>query len=122
MASLTRSSLALRRLLRPTARVACSTSTQFQQQQQLFSTSSSDYVLSEREQKYHDMGWMDDRGLTLFKTLHENQVRSCEIYADNELYGVHNDQTGEFEFASYRDFGQKVNRARHVLKDLGELS
>ena len=112
-------SLALRRLLvkSSTARVACSTLPT-----KAFSTgSASGYVLNEREQKYHDMGWMDDRGLTLFKTLHENQVRSCEIYADNELYGVHNDETGNFEYFTYRDFGEKVNRARHVLKDLGEF-
>lgn len=116
MASMTRS-LALRRFLRPTtARVA--SSTQFPTAK-TFSSSSHDYVLSDREQKYHDMGWMDDRGLTLFKTLHENQVRSCEVYADNELYGMHNDETGEFEYFKYRDFGLKVNRARAVLKDLG---
>ena len=114
MASLTRST-ALRRLLvkSNTARVACSTNIP---NTKSFST----YVLNEREQKYHDMGWMDDRGLTLFKTLHENQVRSCEIYADNELYGAYNDETGEFDYFTYKDFGDKVNRARHVLKDLGE--
>jgi hypothetical protein len=80
------------------------------------------YKMSEREQKFVDMGWMDDRGLTLFKTLHENQVRSCAVFADNELYGKYNPDTQKFEYSTYREFGQQVNRARHVLKDLGEHS
>jgi hypothetical protein len=84
--------------------------------------SSGDYKLSEREKKFVDMGWMDERGLTLFKTLHENQVRSCAVFADNELYGNYNPETQKFEYATYRTFGQQVNRARHVLKDLGEHS
>ena len=81
--------------------------------------SSSEYVLSEREQEFHAKGWMDERGLTLFKTLHENQVRSCEVYADNELYGNYNPETNQFDYKTFRDFGQQVNRARTVLQDLG---
>lgn len=80
------------------------------------------YKLSEKEKKFVDKGWMDERGLTLFKTLHENQVRSCEVFADNELYGKYNPDTQKFEYSTYREFGQQVNRARHVLKDLGEHS
>jgi len=78
------------------------------------------YVLSEHEQKYHDMGWLDDRGLTQFSTLHENQVRSCKIFAP--LYGVHNDETEEFEYSTYAEFEVQVNKARHVLQDLGKFN
>jgi len=80
------------------------------------------YVLSEHEQKYHDMGWLDDRGLTQFSTLHENQVRSCKIFATNPLYGVHNDETEEFEYSTYAEFEVQVNKARHVLQDLGKFN
>lgn len=85
-----------------------------------FASSSSDYVLSEREQEYHAKGWVDERGLTLFKTLHENQVRSCEIFADNDLYGNYSEETKAFEYKKYSDFAVQVNQARTVLQDLGE--
>lgn len=103
-------SLALRRLISK-PRVACATVRSF--------SAKNDYVLSEREQTFYDKGWVDERGLTLFKTLHENQVRSCDLYAENSLYGVHNAETNEFEFSTYADFGKQVNRTRHVLQDLG---
>lgn len=86
-----------------------------------FASSSSDYVLSEREQEYHAKGWVDERGLTLFKTLHENQVRSCEIFADNDLYGNYSEETKAFEYKKYSDFAVQVNQARAVLQDLGEF-
>lgn len=82
-------------------------------------SSSNDYVLSEREQEFHDKGWLDDRGLSIFKTLHENQVRSCQIYADNDLYGHYNEEAGDFVYKSYREFGEQVDQTRSVLKDLG---
>jgi len=85
------------------------------------SSSPSDYVLSEREKAFYERGWLDERGLTLFKTLHENQVRSCEVFADNELYGQYNPEVQGFEYKTYREFGQQVNRARSVLQDLGTL-
>ncbi|CAB9507500.1 7a-methyl-1,5-dioxo-octahydro-1H-inden-4-yl [Seminavis robusta] len=114
MASTTLRTLTLRRLLRPSrsslAAIAPTRS---------FSGSSNDYVLSEHEQKFYDKGWLDERGLTQFKTLHENQVRACQIFADRDLYGVYSDETEKFEFSTYRDFGQQVDLARHVLKDLG---
>ena len=83
------------------------------------SSSSSDYVLSEREQEFYAKGWVDERGLTQFKTLHENQVRSCEIFADNDLYGNYNEETKSFEYKKYSDFAVQVNQARSVLQDLG---
>ena len=86
------------------------------------SSSSSDYVLSEREQEYYAKGWVDERGLTLFKTLHENQVRSCEIFADNDLYGNYSEETKAFEYKKYSDFAVQVNQARTVLQDLGEFN
>lgn len=116
MASITTAirSAALRRLIKPRVAAVGTTSRTFGSK-----TSSKDYVLSEREQVFYDKGWVDEVGLTIFKTLHENQVRSCEVYATNELYGVHNPETDEFEFSTFADFGKQVNRSRTVLQDLG---
>ena len=122
MASTTLRSMTVRRFLRNSAlcKVRSISPTISTMTRSFGSSSSSDYKLSENERKYHDMGWMDERGLTLFKTLHENQVRSCEIFADNELYGKYDPDSQKFVYSTYREFGNQVNRARHVLQDLGE--
>lgn len=77
--------------------------------------------LSERDQKYFEKGWMDERGLTLFKTLHENQVRACDIFAQNPLYGTYSQEQDDFVYKTYAEFGEQVNRARDVLKHLGRF-
>ncbi|KAG7374459.1 long-chain-fatty-acid-CoA ligase [Nitzschia inconspicua] len=68
---------------------------------------------------FHDQGLIDSQGLTLFDTLHELQETSCTVFADNELFGTYNDKSGKFEYLSYKEFGQKVDECRAVLKHLG---
>lgn len=130
MASMTVRTMTLRRLLRPGAfsvarSSACgqwggAVSVTTTPSRSFGSSSSGDYVFSEHEKPFLEKGWLDERGLTQFKTLHENQVRACAIFADRELYGIHNPETDEFDFKTYKEFGQQVNTVRHVLKDLGE--
>lgn len=92
-----------------------------QQQQYRYYGSGQPGVIGEREKPFLEKGWIDERGLTQFDTLHENQVRACALYAKNELYGLYNEETGEFEFETYEYFGKQVNKARDVLKHLGTL-
>lgn len=76
-------------------------------------------ISAEREKEYQELGYLDDQRLTLFDTLHEMQVRSCEIYAENDLFGTYNAEADCFKYISYSEFGEKVDRCRAVLKDLG---
>jgi len=74
---------------------------------------------SARNQPYIEQGWLDDRGLTRFATLHELQTRSCAVFRDNPLYGIYNADKNEFEFGTYGDFGSRVDQTRRVLQHLG---
>jgi hypothetical protein len=69
---------------------------------------------------FRGQGLLDSQGLTVFDTLHELQETSCKVYANNELFGTFNDESGNFEYLTYKDFGQKVVECRRVLKHLGE--
>ena len=75
----------------------------------------------EQLQEWKQRGLMGDDGLTRFKTLHEMQVHSCEVYADNDLFGTYQEASGAFEYMTYAEYEEKVNTCRAVLKDLGEL-
>lgn len=81
--------------------------------------SSSNNEMTEREKGFFERGWLDERGLTVFETLHELQTRAVEVYADNELLGTYNPETEKFEYMKYKEFASLVNKARFVLKDLG---
>jgi hypothetical protein len=74
----------------------------------------------EREQEFKEIGYLDDQALTVFDTLYEMQVRSCQIYAENDLFGTYNEAESNFKFITYEEFGTKVDKCRAVLKDLGE--
>ena len=67
------------------------------------------------------MGYLDENGLTVFDTLHEMQVRSCAVFADNDLFGTYNPESKQFVYESFEDYATQVNQCRAVLKDLGEL-
>lgn len=131
MASLAARNLTLRRLFKtPSSRassllndiLAQQRQSALQQRRHKTTYGTPGEALNERDQKYFEKGWMDERGLTLFKTLHENQVRSCEIYAENPLYGVYNEEKDDFVYSTYKEFGEQVDRARDVLKHLGTFS
>lgn len=68
---------------------------------------------------FRDQGLVDSNDLTVFSTLHELQETSCKVYANNDLFGTYNDESGSFEYLTYREFGQKVDKCRAVLKHLG---
>ena len=81
--------------------------------------SSSTTKLSARDQPFFEQGYLDERGLTRFETLHELQVRSCAVFRDNPLFGTYDPATESFEFETYGDFEQQVHTSRRVLQHLG---
>ena len=66
-------------------------------------------------------GILDDRELLQFNTLHELQKNACIAFSDNEIFGtfVENKEKGDFEWMTYKEFGDKVDQCRCVLRDLG---
>lgn len=77
---------------------------------------------------------MDTRGLLQFKTLHEMNYNAAIAFRDNPLFGTYkatpvadenvlNEKEhakGKFEWMTYGEYGDLVNRCRTVLKDIGE--
>jgi len=74
---------------------------------------------TDHEKAMKEMGYLDDRGLTVFDTLHEMQVRSCAVYEKRNLFGTYSNETERFEWMSFKEYADKVDRCRTVLKDLG---
>jgi len=65
---------------------------------------------------------LDDQNLLHFDTLHELQMNSSLIFADNPIFGTYTEREGKdpaFEYMTYGEFGEKVDSCRSVLKDLG---
>ena len=83
------------------------------------SSSSASSELSARDRPFFQQGYLDDRGLTRFETLHELQVHSCAVFKDNPLYGTYNATTESFDFGTYGDFDRQVQTTRRVLQHLG---
>ena len=77
------------------------------------------FISSETEKNYQELGYLDERGLTNFDTLHEMQYRSCQVFAENELFGTYNPSTEKFEFDTYETYGTQVEQCRALLQDLG---
>lgn len=69
---------------------------------------------------FQAQGLVDSQGLTVFNTLHELQTTACKVYSDNELFGTFSEASGHFEYLTYKDFGEKVDECRAVLKHLGK--
>lgn len=69
---------------------------------------------------WKERGVIDDRELVQFQTLHEMQVNSCEVYARNELFGTYVEPTKSFEWMTFAEFADNVDKCRAVLKDLGK--
>ena len=83
------------------------------------SCSTARYISSEQTKKFQELGILDDQGLTIFDTLHEMQINSCQVFSSNELFGTYNEDTKNFQFMTYLDYADKVNQCRSLLKDLG---
>ena len=83
-------------------------------------TPSNRSISTERENHFKDLGYLDNDGLTVFDTLHDMQVRSCAVYAENELFGSYDETENKFKYVTYEEFGGQVDKCRSVLKDLGK--
>lgn len=78
---------------------------------------------AEDVQAWRDAGFLDERKLTVFETLHELQDHSCTVFNNNPLFGTYTEQgpAPSFEWMTYGEFGDKVDQCRALLKDLGEF-
>lgn len=63
-------------------------------------------------------GTTNTNGHVEFDTLHEMQSRSCDVFAERELFGTFTND--KFEFITYAEFDAQVQTARTMLVDLGE--
>lgn len=75
------------------------------------------------EANLRDDGIFDGRDLLNFQTLHELQVNASIAFAENKLFGTYAKKEGSdetFEWMTFREYGDKVNQCRSVLKDLGK--
>lgn len=86
----------------------------------LFSAIPQKRQFSVKLQKWQELGYVDDKGLTIFDTLHEMQVRSCQTYGENRIFGTYSPESQKFEWMTFADYEEKVNKCRAVLKDLGK--
>ena len=78
------------------------------------------FFTSDQVEQFRNEGYLDENGLTIFNTLHEMQLSSCHVYAPNPLFGTYNPESKDFEYMTYGEFGNRVNRCRSMLKDLGK--
>lgn len=70
--------------------------------------------------EWQELGYVDDKGLTIFDTLHEMQFRSCQTYGANPIFGTYSKETSKFEWMTFAEYSEKVDKCRAVLKDLGK--
>jgi hypothetical protein len=78
-------------------------------------------ILTPYEVAFHEQGILDERGLTVFDTLYEMQVRSCQVFASHKLFGTYSNETKQFEWMKFHEYAAKVDTCRAVLRDLGEF-
>jgi hypothetical protein len=71
-------------------------------------------------QKFREIGYVDEDGLTVFETLHDMQVRSCEVFSDRELFGTYSDESEKFEWMTYAQYAEKVDTCRAFLQSVGK--
>jgi hypothetical protein len=125
MTSLSLRSMAIRRLLHQSGkgktllRAERSSGSSFSGAATLRSMSTGD-TLTENEKAFQAKGFLDERGLTAFDTLHEMQVRSCQVFAQRELFGTYSKESKKFEWMTYQEYDNAINQCRAVLKDLGK--
>jgi len=117
LARLVRSSVVKQQQLWRGSSIACGSSTAVR----FLSTEPAPIVLTEEQKAFQEQGILDERGLTIFDTLHDMQVRSCQVFNDRKLFGTYSEETKDFEWMSFADYDHKVNQCRAVLKDLGTI-
>ena len=61
------------------------------------------YDLSQQELQWQKDGLLDERGLVKFDTLHNMQVRSCQVFADKNLFATYSATTQQFEWMSFAE-------------------
>jgi len=59
-------------------------------------------VLSKTEQ-WQQRGILDERGLVNFDTLHNMQVRSCEVFAHKNLFATFSEESQSFEWMTFQE-------------------
>lgn len=79
-------------------------------------------LATDREKEFQAAGILDENRLLNFDTLHEMQVRACQVFAPKRLFGTYSEESNQFEFMSFGEFGQQVDHVRALLKDLGKLN
>lgn len=47
------------------------------------------------------------------------QINACKVYDTNDFLGTYQETSGAFEYMTYGQFAERVDRCRTVLKDLG---
>ena len=75
----------------------------------------------EESAKFQSLGYIDDNNLLIFDTLHDMQVRATRVFEKRELFGTYSQSLKDFEWMTFGTFGERVDRTRGVLKDLGTL-
>jgi long-chain acyl-CoA synthetase len=76
-------------------------------------------VSTDQEKHFQELGVLDDQGLTTFNTLHELQVNSSLVFKDQELFGTYVEESKSYDYITYDEYSQRVNKCRVLLKDLG---
>lgn len=80
------------------------------------------HLSSQQIEAFQKDGYLDtDQVLVNFDTLHNMQVRGCKVFEQKNLFGTHNKTTSKFDWMTFQEFGDHVDRCRAVLKDLGEF-
>lgn len=79
-------------------------------------------VSTDQEKHFQELGVLDDQGLTTFNTLHELQVNSSLVFKDQELFGTYVEESKSYDYITYDEYSQRVNKCRVLLKDLGKKS
>lgn len=86
------------------------------------STTTTQSFSTDREKAFQAAGILDENRLLNFDTLHEMQVRACEVFEPKRLFGTFSEESNKFEFMTFGEFGQQVDHVRALLKDLGKFS
>lgn len=86
------------------------------------SSSSRRFITTDQEKHFQELGVLDAEGLTRFNTLHELQANSALIFKDNEIFGTYTEESKSFNYITYDEYNQRVNRCRTLLKESGKQS
>jgi hypothetical protein len=71
-------------------------------------------------QPFRELGYVDEDGLTVFDTLHEMQVRSCQVFSNRQLFGTYSDDSKKFEWMTFKEYAEKVDSCRAFLQSVGK--